>query len=135
MQATQAVAGVQYAGFWTRFAAYLIDSVIVAIVLGIVAAVLIPVIGVVSIVMVLALGLAYFIGMWAVKGQTLGKMVMGVRIIKTDGTPVTFGTAVLRYIGYLVSSIILDIGFLMIAWDSKKQGLHDKIAGTYVVKV
>lgn len=131
MQATQAVAGVQYAGFWTRFAANLIDGVIV----GIVSLIFILVTLGVGILVAWLLGLVYVIGMWAARGQTLGKMAMGVRIIKTDGTPVTFGTAVLRYIGYLVSELILGIGFLMIAWDARKQGLHDKIAGTYVVKV
>ena len=70
-----------------------------------------------------------------IQGKTPGKMVMGVEIVKTDGSPIGFGRAILRYVGYIISSIILFIGFLMIAFDSKKQGLHDKIAGTCVIKI
>ncbi len=77
----------------------------------------------------------YYIGLWSWRGQTLGKMALGIRIVKTNGAAITLGTAVLRYIGYWVSAAALFMGFFMVAWDSKEQGLHDKIAHTYVVKV
>lgn len=120
-----------YAGFWRRLAAALIDGIILSIINGIVMAIS-PQTG-----MWLGtfIGIAYIVGFWTWNnGQTPGKMALGIRIVKTDGSPISFGVAILRYIGYWVSSIILYIGFLMIAWDSKKQGLHDKIAGTYVVR-
>ena len=67
---------------------------------------------------VAALGLvvvAYFIGLWAWR------------------KPMDLGTAVLRFIGYVVCVLTLGIGFLMIAFDEQKRGLHDRLAGTYVI--
>ena len=75
----------------------------------------------------------YFVGYWAKSGQTFGKTVMGIRIVSTDGTPLSWGKAFLRYIGYIVSGIVLSLGFLWLAFDGKRQGWHDKIAGTYVL--
>jgi len=59
---------------------------------------------------------------------------MGVKITKINGSSIGIGIAILRYIGYLVSAITVFVGYLMIIWDTKKQGLHDKIAGTCVIK-
>jgi len=122
----------EYAGFWRRLVAYIID----AIILGAVSGILIAIMGDPQTAswLISPIGIIYIIGFWTWRGQTPGKMAMGVKIIKTDGSPIGIGRAILRYVGYLVSTIIIFIGYLMIAWDSKKQGLHDKIAGTYVVK-
>jgi len=60
---------------------------------------------------------------------------MGIKIIRTDSSPITLPYALLRYLGYIVSTITLLIGFIWIAFDERKQGLHDKIADTYVVKL
>ena len=68
-------------------------------------------------------------------GQTPGKMVMNLRVVKVDGTPITDSDAVLRYIGYLINSAIIGIGWLWAFIDGNKQGWHDKLAKTYVVKV
>jgi uncharacterized RDD family membrane protein YckC len=76
---------------------------------------------------------AYFVIFWATSGQTPGKMAMGIKVIGADGTPVTWGQAILRYIGYIISGIVAALGFIWIAFDSKRQGWHDKIAKTYVV--
>jgi len=78
---------------------------------------------------------AYYIGFWTSRGQTPGKMAMGIKIVKADGSPVTFGTALVRYIGYWISALVLLLGFLWVLWDADKQAWHDKIAGTYVVRV
>ena len=79
-------------------------------------------------------GVIYFIGFWAWRGQTLGKMALKMKIVKCDGGSIGIGRAILRYIGYLLSTVIAFIGHFMVIWDRKKQGLHDKIAKTYVVK-
>jgi len=123
-----------YAGFWRRFVAQIIDAIILGAITGILIWILF--FGAPQAVSWLGsvIGIVYVIGFWTWRGQTPGKIVMGVKIVKTDGSPIGIGRAILRYIGYWVSSIIICIGYLMIAWDSKKQGLHDKIAGTYVVK-
>ena len=77
--------------------------------------------------------LAYFVMFWATRGQTPGKMALGIKVIGTDGSSVTWGKAILRYIGYIISGLVLALGFVWIAFDSKRQGWHDKIANTYVV--
>lgn len=82
-----------------------------------------------------SIGLAYVIFFWVSQnGQTLGKRAMAVRVIKENGEPVDFATAIIRYIGYIISSIVLFLGFIWVLFDSKRQGWHDKIAKTYVVK-
>ena len=68
-------------------------------------------------------------------GQTLGKMVMNLRVVKTDGTPISDAEAVLRYVGYLINSPILMLGWIWALLDANNQGWHDKIANTYDVKV
>jgi uncharacterized RDD family membrane protein YckC len=77
--------------------------------------------------------LAYFTYFIGICGRTPGKMVFGLKVIRVDGAPLTFGTAFLRWIGYFLSSLPLNLGFIWIAFDGKKQGFHDKIAGTVVV--
>lgn len=117
--------GVVPAGFWIRFAALFIDGLILSIpqYMG-----LTGIIGTV-------IGIAYFVCFWVLmKGQTPGKMVLGLRIVPVDGKPLDWTKAGLRYVGFVISGLILCIGFIMVAFDSKKQGLHDKIAGTVVVK-
>jgi uncharacterized RDD family membrane protein YckC len=105
----------EYAGFWIRLAAWLIDVVLLSIISW----------GIVNV--------AYFIGLWAWRGQTLGQIVANVKVVRTDGKPVDLRTAVLRFLGYIVCVLTLGIGFLLVAFDDRKQGLHDKIAGTYVI--
>ena len=68
------------------------------------------------------------------KGQTPGKMLMKIRVIKTDGSPISDRDALVRYIGYVVNSIFL-IGWLWVLFDANKQGWHDKFAKTYVVNI
>jgi len=69
-------------------------------------------------------------------GQTPGKMALRIKVIRTDGSQPSYGRAALREVlGKFVSSILLGIGYLMVIFDSQKQGLHDKIADTYVIKL
>jgi uncharacterized RDD family membrane protein YckC len=81
------------------------------------------------------LSIAYFVGFWTWRGQTPGMMLLGLRVAReSDGTPPGLARSILRYVGYLVSGFVLLIGFIWIAFDSRKQGWHDKIAGTVVVR-
>jgi len=75
----------------------------------------------------------YFVGMWAWRGQTLGKMAVAIRVVRTDGRPAGVGAALLRLVGYLFSSLLLFAGFLMIVFDRQRRGLHDRLADTIVV--
>jgi len=81
----------------------------------------------------LLISVAYFVAFWATTGQTPGKMALGIKVIGVDGQPVSWGKAFLRYIGYIISGLVLSIGFIWAAFDAKRQGWHDKIAKTYVV--
>ena len=74
----------------------------------------------------------YFFG----NGQTPGMMAMKIKLIGTDGTyPVGYGKGILRMLGMIVSAMVIYLGFFWILIDKENQGWHDKIAGTYVVKV
>lgn len=138
------MAGYHYAGFWVRFLAFVLD----AIVLGIIAAALTPFVG--SQVTVTGstftvnytanaystlIGLVYFIGFWAWRGQTVGMMPFNMRVVGVaDGKKIDVVRGLLRYVGYLLSAIPLLLGFIWAAFDARKQGWHDKIAGTVVIR-
>ncbi len=139
---------IEVIGFGRRFLAYFIDGIIlwiVQLILGVCAgAVLVAMaeagedaaiaLNLLINCVALLISVGYFVVFWATTSQTPGKMAMGIKIIGVDGTPVSWGKAFLRYIGYIVSGLVLSLGFIWIAFDSKRQGWHDKIAGTYVVR-
>lgn len=77
----------------------------------------------------------YEIFMLKKNGQTIGKKLLGIKVIKTNGESLTWSTAIIREIGEIINAFTIGIGYLIIIFDDKKQGLHDKIADTYVVKV
>ena len=76
---------------------------------------------------------AYTLFFWSATGQTPGKAVMGVRIVRLDGQAMGLWTSILRFIGYTVSLATLGLGFLVILSDNRRQDLADKMAGTCVV--
>ena len=79
---------------------------------------------------------AYFTYFWSAtgKGQTLGSRALNIRVVKTDGSYRDFLGAFLRYIGFVISCVAFLLGVIWAAFDAQKQGWHDKIASTYVVK-
>ena len=138
------------AGFWIRFVGYLIDGGIVGIVqmlLGVLLGFILSAMGglsdegqtaisVVSGLLGIAISLGYGVFFIGYCGQTPGKMVVRIKVIRTDGAELGYGRAFLReVVGKFISGILLCIGYLMVAFDSRKQGLHDKIADTYVIKL
>jgi len=138
---------VKVAGFGLRAAAFLIDMAIVWV-LGMLLGVAIGLVGMLLtmysadgpapmdrliILGGLIFSIAYYLAAWTKSGQTLGKMAVGIKIVGPDGQPPSGGKAVLRYLGYILNGIVLSIGFLWAAFDRKRQGWHDKIAGTYVI--
>jgi len=69
------------------------------------------------------------------RGQSFGKRFIGVRVVRTDGRPIDYQTAVLRHIvGYPLSILLLGLGVVWMLWDGRRQGWHDKLAKTVVVK-
>ncbi|MCB0152793.1 MAG: RDD family protein, partial [Caldilineaceae bacterium] len=78
-------------------------------------------------------GPIYFIFLSTAGGQTIGKYVMGVRIVRVDGKQMSYIKAFLRYAGYFVSLATLGIGFIWVVFDSQRRALHDHLAGTCVI--
>ena len=77
----------------------------------------------------------YFLPLTYFTRQTLGKKVVRIKVLSTDLNKASFGEVLTREtLGRLISSLVLELGFLWVAFDEKKQGWHDKIAGTVVVK-
>ena len=135
---------VKYGGFWVRFIASMIDS---ALLLAIITPLLLVIYGPeyfaangiiqgpADFVITWVLPLIAVIIFWHYKSATPGKMVFNLIIVdaKTLQKPTT-GQFILRYLGYYVSTLFFCLGFLWIAFDRRKQGWHDKIAGTVVIK-
>ena len=135
-----------YAGFWVRLGAYVVDSLIIMVLLAPfyyfeyqrwadVPIEQMPTYTVTDFVLtaVIVLLVVWF---WVKKGATPGKMLFGLQIrdLKT-GQFISTPKALLRYlVGYTISALVLCLGFIWIAFDKRKQGWHDKIAGTVVVK-
>jgi len=118
-------------GFWIRFAAWVIDFIIVAVVSLILTR--LPYWG--GSVLSFLLSWLYYWLFIGLKGQTPGKMAFGVKVVNARGEVPGLGYAALReIIGKFISGIALGLGYLWIAWDPQKQGWHDKIASTYVIK-
>lgn len=144
---------VKYAGFWIRFVAALVDGIIVGIVLGAINAIffgaMIPAdfsttdpavnpinpgyIGGFYLINIIVYWLYFALMESSEKQATLGKMVVGVKVIDSNGERLTFGRATGRYFGKILSALILYIGYIMAGFDSRKQALHDKLADTFVV--
>lgn len=81
------------------------------------------------------LGGVYFVGCTARWGQTAGKKLLGLRVVRPDGGPVGGGQAFFREtLGRLAAGFLLGLGYLCTAWDAGGQGWHDKLAGTVVVR-
>lgn len=75
----------------------------------------------------------YVVTFWLLVDKTLGQALLGLRVLRSNGRPITFVPAVKRLLGYYVSFFALCIGFLWILIDDRRQGWHDKIADTVVV--
>jgi uncharacterized RDD family membrane protein YckC len=145
--------GVRYAGFWIRFLARIIDGMILVmaglvlrlplmLMLGIGMrrgypfGIFTPAFGAVMGVMILvnvALGMAYEVYFVSTRGATPGKMALGLKIIRADGSPVPPGLALGRYFAHWISGAILFIGYIMAGFDSQKRALHDRICETRVI--
>jgi len=147
----QAIGARRYAGFWIRFVAFVIDAIIISVVNLILTVPLrltaafsmmsdpstlfsagLGMLGL-SILISVALAVAYNAYFVSTRGATPGKMVLGLKIIRSDGGPVSVGRAIGRYFGQMVSGLILYIGFIIAGFDAEKRALHDYIVDTRVI--
>jgi uncharacterized RDD family membrane protein YckC len=116
------------AGFWIRLVATFVDLLLVGAVLSV-----LPMHARFPII-VLAWTI-YHIGMWAWKGTTIGGVVFGIKLVRTDGRPPDFAVAMVRSLASFLSFLALFLGFFWAGWTREKQSWHDMIAGTVMVKV
>ena len=137
---------VVYAGFWKRYAAYFIDYILLTVV-TLPLSMIINVMGASSgnegvqvaltlVVMLLSMviSIGYYAGFHASRGgATLGKMAVGIKVVRGNGERISFLRAFCRYLATIVSSLILMIGFIMAAFTERKQALHDMMCDTLVV--
>jgi uncharacterized RDD family membrane protein YckC len=147
----------RYGGFWRRLVAYAIDKVILYFTSLFLLVVAFLALGrggfslssiaatgdiprgmglfvVIYAIAMFVTDMIYFIWFHGSVGQTPGKMLLGLRVIQASGEQMTFSAAFLRWVGTLVSGLFLSLGYLWIAVDGKKQGWHDKIAATLVIR-
>lgn len=136
-----------YAPFAYRLLAFVTDMAVLGVVAQVLAFItgipkrepvfeLVPSFDSLSSVVAVIILWAYFVLTTKYFGGTFGKMAYGMHVERTDGKPLDWTTVFLReVIGKIISTITGLLGFLWISWDARKQGLHDKIADTVVVKV
>jgi uncharacterized RDD family membrane protein YckC len=139
-----------YAGFWIRVGAKMIDGIILSAVsmltsvaagaagfaaqsAGSAGAAVAVQAGMA--VLQMAVGVAYTVFFLGKYGATPGKMACKLRVVRADGSALTYGRACGRYFGELLSSLTLNIGYLMVAFDEEKRGLHDRVCDTRVIRV
>jgi hypothetical protein len=125
--AVQPLALFPRASFTDRLAAFVLDAILVAIVIGI-----LPTVDDEAFV---PLFLGYRFVMWVWKGVTVGGIICQLRITKVDGSAMSGGEALVRSLGSLFSVAVFGIGCLWVLRDQDRQAWHDKMAGTFVVKV
>ncbi len=146
-----AAVAVEYAGFWRRMAALLLDGIIIWLALIILTfffrfnpafmrlalgSVFVAAVSVILSLVIFLGPMLYYVLLTGLRGQTVGKMALGIRVVNERGDLPGLGRAALREIvGKLVSTIALGLGFLWVAWDARKQGWHDKIARTVVIRM
>ena len=119
------------AGFWIRFGASLLDGIL----LGIVSAILEAVLRTAGTGIGLLISIAYFTYFEGSSGQTLGKQAANIRVVDDQsGAPIGYGRAFLRWIGRIISTIPILLGYFWMLWDPNKQTWHDKIANSVVVR-
>ena len=114
------------AGFWVRMLALLLDALLVGLIMGVLRHVF---------NLELLVLAAYGAVMWKMRGSTIGGIVFDLRVVRLDGRPIDWETAIVRALGCFLSLTVAGLGFFWIAFDHGKQAWHDKIAGTAVVRV
>lgn len=138
-----------YAGFWSRLVAWTVDFALRLVIvfaisqlLGVTVDLLEvagegdPSVALIFLLFSASVWVGYAVFFTGYCGQTPGKMALRIKVVRADAAPIGYGRAVVReLIGKTVSWLFLGIGFLMIAVDGRKQGLHDKVAGSCVINI
>jgi uncharacterized RDD family membrane protein YckC len=142
----QAPASADYAGFWLRVVAHVVDQLIIGVPAVFVVCFIFgtdslrpgnpamaPMRPYIDIGFIVTSWLYYALQESSPRQATFGKRMLGLRVVDMDGQPIGFGRASVRFFGKVLSGLICSIGYLMAGFTEKKQGLHDMIAGTFVI--
>lgn len=148
---TTQIADMKYAGFWIRFVAFILDTIWQVILFGVLMWVFFgesivsgdpfsedPLSGDMGIGLIILhyiLPIVLIVGFWIYFGATPGKMALGLRICRaSDGGKASPGQCIGRYFGCILSTLVLFLGFIWVAFSKRKQGWHDILAKTVVLK-
>ena len=149
----------EYAGFVTRAIAFIIDMLIIELTVFAITGVVIMIIGffaslyntlpwasegrfepvtlwtagIITTLTLFVMIWLYPTIFWMINGQTMGKRIMGLRVVRMDGSEMTFWRGLVRVFGYWVSAVALFLGFIWVLFSNERRGWHDKLAGTCVV--
>jgi uncharacterized RDD family membrane protein YckC len=137
----------RYGGFWIRFAAVLIDSVLLYIIMMLIALIgfgasgfnqsdPFQILRIQGLLLLLQLGIAAAYETWFVGrfGATPGKMTCRLKVVNPDATPISYARALGRHFAKIVSGLTISIGYIIAAFDDEKRALHDRICETRVIK-
>lgn len=131
---------VQYVGFWARFLAFIVDSIAVSLLLAVLglmfySSMVADEIDMGRLLMEAAIAAAAFLLFWIYRDSTPGKMIVKAVIVdaKTFGKPAVW-QYIVRYLGYYISMIPFGLGFVWIGLNRRKQGWHDLLARTVVIR-
>ena len=119
--------GLVRVGFWLRFLATALDFVLIALITGLIFRKYAP-------AWFIPIWVIYHIGMWGWKGTTIGGIILNLKIVRLDGSPINLVIALVRSLAAFLSAAVFFLGFFWAGWSTDKQAWHDKIAGTCVVK-
>jgi uncharacterized RDD family membrane protein YckC len=132
--------GVQFASPGARLVGYIVDIVIQFVVVFVLAAaaiilgVILPVLSFIPALLIIAVSIGYFPFFWVQSGQTPGMSMMKIKVVRdADGGPITWGPAILRWVGFWVSTFVFYIGFIWIFVDKRRRGWMDLLGGTVVI--
>ena len=158
MSGTETTSGnFPYAGFWTRAAARIIDLVLILAAFNVVyladrlgsdagmwtgtgfgegepAGAGFSPANVLRGIFFLSFPVFYYVYLHGTYGQTFGKMALKIRVVNEDGSPLDHRKAFLRWLGYFLCDLTFNIGYVWAAFDHRKQGLHDKVCKTLVIR-
>ena len=151
MAASAAGDGSEPVGFWMRVVAYVIDSILLNVIFYLIFgpanynfepppnvksfADLVPLLEplIKQMIISVIIQLIYYVGMNGQFGATVGKLVIGARIVRLDGSRIGFGLAFLRWLAAILSGMACGIGYLIVAFRDDKRALHDLLVGTKVI--
>jgi len=153
MSPVRPVTTLRYAGFWIRFLARIVDGLILGLVnfvvtmpLGIASfgfltgtpdlSDIASMVGMILLATTIKVAIAgvYEITLTTMKGATLGKMALGLKVVRPDGSGISAGRSAGRFFGTWLSGVILCIGYIIAAFDDEKRSLHDRLCDTRVIR-